>query len=131
MLLAIAVQRLSLSLSLPVSLSLGHSPNRSPHTNRAHAQVGGLGDVVTSLAKAHQASGTLCEIILPKYDVAAYRCIEGLRHLASFSVAWDGGAVQTHAWGGVVEGLPVYLIEPEHPAAFFWRGAFYGQVRVL
>ena len=32
------------------------------------AQVGGLADVVTSLAKAHQATGTLTEIILPKYD---------------------------------------------------------------
>jgi glycogen synthase len=36
-------------------------------------QVGGLGDVVTSLAKAHQASGTLVEVIMPKYDCANYR----------------------------------------------------------
>ena len=32
------------------------------------AKVGGLADVVTSLAKAHQSTGTLAEIILPKYD---------------------------------------------------------------
>jgi glycogen synthase len=36
-------------------------------------QVGGLGDVVTSLAKAHQATGTLVEVIMPKYDCANYR----------------------------------------------------------
>eukprot|EP00883_Tetradesmus_obliquus_P012784 jgi/Sobl393_1/5661/SZX62900.1 len=36
------------------------------------AKVGGLGDVVTSLAKAHQASGTLVEVIMPKYDCANY-----------------------------------------------------------
>lgn len=35
-------------------------------------QVGGLGDVVTSLAKAHQATGTLVEVIMPKYDCANY-----------------------------------------------------------
>jgi glycogen synthase len=41
-------------------------------------QVGGLGDVVTSLAKAHQASGTLVEIIMPKYDCANYRYANAL-----------------------------------------------------
>lgn len=38
-------------------------------------QVGGLGDVVTSLAKAHQATGTLVEVVLPKYDCANYGCV--------------------------------------------------------
>lgn len=43
------------------------------HTCRLSTpQVGGLGDVVTSLAKAHQATGTLVEIIMPKYDCANY-----------------------------------------------------------
>jgi hypothetical protein len=30
-----------------------------------------------------------------------------------------------HAWYGMVEGLPVYLLEAEKPSAFFWRGQFY------
>jgi len=59
------------------------------------------------------------------------RAIEELRHLTSFSVAWAGRQVKTHVWCGVVEGLPVYLIEPEQPAAFFWRGRFYGEVWLL
>jgi len=40
-----------------------------------NGQVGGLGDVVTSLAKAHQATGTLVEIVMPKYDCSNYRCV--------------------------------------------------------
>jgi len=36
-------------------------------------QVGGLGDVVTSLAKAHQSTGTLVEVVMPKYDCSNYR----------------------------------------------------------
>jgi hypothetical protein len=36
-----------------------------------------------------------------------------------------------HAWCGVVEGLPVYLLEAEKPSAFFWRGQFYGEVRLV
>ena len=35
-------------------------------------QAGGLADVVMSLAKAHQASGSLVEVILPKYDCIHY-----------------------------------------------------------
>ena len=36
------------------------------------AKVGGLADVVTSLARAHQATGTLVDIVLPKYDCIRY-----------------------------------------------------------
>ncbi|KAF8066248.1 SS4 [Scenedesmus sp. PABB004] len=91
------------------------------------AKVGGLGDVVTSLAKAHQASGAVIEVVMPKYDNADYGAIDQLRRLTTFNVAWAGGVVAAHAWCGVVEGLPVYLIEADHPAAFFWRGRFYGE----
>ncbi len=31
--------------------------------------------MVTSLAKAHQATGTLVEIVMPKYDCANYGCV--------------------------------------------------------
>jgi hypothetical protein len=59
-----------------------------------------------------------------------HRYIDQLRHLTTFDVDWAGVAVPTKAWCGVVEGLPVYLLEPQEPAAFFWRGQFYGQVCV-
>lgn len=57
------------------------------------------------------------------------RSIEQLRHLTDFGVLWDGQVIPTKAWCGVVEGLPVYMLEPQQPAAFFWRGRFYGEVR--
>lgn len=43
-----------------------------PRRLRTRPQVGGLADVVSSLAKAHQASGLLTEVILPKYDCIQY-----------------------------------------------------------
>lgn len=55
------------------------------------------------------------------------RSIQGLRELTTFDVAWDGSPVPTRAWCGVVEGLPVYFLEPLQPAAFFWRGRMYGE----
>lgn len=149
--------------------------------NHTDTQVGGLGDVVTSLAKAHMSMGALVELVVPKFDVANYSCvmtlcaayiarihartlsfsgtcirayiictyvhiiyayiythpsacccccsaISDLRHLTTFPVPWAGSSVTAHAWCGVVEGLPVYLIEAERPHAFFWRGRFYGEV---
>ncbi|KAI8473263.1 MAG: hypothetical protein J3K34DRAFT_519107 [Monoraphidium minutum] len=88
------------------------------------AKVGGLGDVVAGLAKAHQQSGILCEIILPKYDVCDYGAVTDLRLLRVIDVRYDGRAVPTRVWSAVVEGLPVYLLEPEN--GFFWRKTFYG-----
>lgn len=72
----------------------------------------GVGDIVTAIA----AAAVWC------------RSIDQLRHLATFDVTWDGSPVSTKAWCGVVEGLPVYLLEPQEPP-FFWRGRFYGEVR--
>ena len=45
------------------------------------SQVGGLADVVTSLAKAHQATGTLAEIVLPKYDCINYADVQELQQV--------------------------------------------------
>ncbi|GBF88551.1 starch synthase, chloroplastic-like protein [Raphidocelis subcapitata] len=88
------------------------------------AKVGGLGDVVTGLAKAHQQSGILSEVILPKYDCIAYAAIQELRPLRSIEVAFDGRRVATRVWSGVVEGLPVTFLEPSN--GMFWRRQFYG-----
>ena len=64
-------------------------------------QVGGLADVVTSLAKAHQATGTLCEIVLPKYDCIQYHDVAELRCGVDFPL--PGGL-------GVSQGYPVLLL---------------------
>ncbi|GFR45954.1 hypothetical protein Agub_g7421, partial [Astrephomene gubernaculifera] len=108
---------------------------RPPQLNVVHiasemapiAKVGGLADVVTSLAKAHQASGLLTEVILPKYDCINYADVHELRPMCEVEVPWGPGAgVRTAVWSGCVEGLPVYLIEPHCKERYFWRGKFYG-----
>lgn len=75
-------------------------------------QVGGLADVVTSLAKAHQSIGTLAEIVLPKYDCIKYDAVQDLRKLVEIQVPWGDEMIRTLVWSGVTEGLPVYFIEP-------------------
>nr|GEW60342.1 probable starch synthase 4, chloroplastic/amyloplastic [Tanacetum cinerariifolium] len=40
---------------------------------------------------------------------------------------FDGQLFKNKIWIGTVEGLPVYFIEPLHPAKFFWRGKTYGE----
>lgn len=92
------------------------------------AKVGGLGDVVAGLGKALQKKGHLVEIVLPKYDCMNYDHIHDLRSLdVEVESYFDGHLFKNKIWVGTVEGLPVYFIEPYHPAKFFWRGQYYGE----
>jgi len=102
------------------------------------AKVGGLGDVTSALAKSHQASGALVELVLPKYDVGDYSSLQNLRVVHELVVPWSpaggggngggggegGGGVRTLVWSALMDGLPTYLLEPLDGA--FWRGALYG-----
>ncbi|CAI5500877.1 unnamed protein product, partial [Closterium sp. Naga37s-1] len=91
------------------------------------AKVGGLADVVTGLSRALQQRGHLVEVVLPKYDCMDYSRIHDLKHVSvEFSCYFDGQQHPCKIWRGIVEGLPVYFLEPQHPARLFWRGAFYG-----
>ncbi|KAJ9565507.1 hypothetical protein OSB04_001473 [Centaurea solstitialis] len=92
------------------------------------AKVGGLGDVLSALSKALQKKGHLVEIVLPKYDCMQYESIQDLRVLDLVVESYfDGRLYNNKIWIGTVEGLPVYFIEPHHPAKFFWRGKTYGE----
>ncbi|CAI7753256.1 unnamed protein product [Closterium sp. NIES-53] len=91
------------------------------------AKVGGLADVVTGLSRALQQRGHLVEVVLPKYDCMDYSRIQDLKHVpVEFSCYFDAQQHPCKIWRGIVEGLPVYFLEPQHPARLFWRGAFYG-----
>ncbi|KAK7368686.1 hypothetical protein VNO80_10714 [Phaseolus coccineus] len=92
------------------------------------AKVGGLADVVTGLGKALQKKGHLVEIVLPKYDCMQYDRVSNLRALDVLIESYfDSQLYKNKIWVGTVEGLPVYFIEPHHPAKFFWRGEYYGE----
>ena len=91
------------------------------------AKVGGLADVVTSLARAHQMAGTLVDIVLPKYDCIRYDSVEELQQIQEFQVPWGRENVSVTVWSGICEGLPVYFVEPISRHHFFWRGRFYGE----
>ncbi|BBN03016.1 starch synthase [Marchantia polymorpha subsp. ruderalis] len=85
------------------------------------AKVGGLGDVVTSLARAVQESGHNTEIILPKYDCLNYKYIQDLQEVQAFHF----GGSKVRVWNGKVEGLTVHFLEPEN--GMFWAGCIYGR----
>uniref|UniRef100_A0A0E0A200 Starch synthase, chloroplastic/amyloplastic n=1 Tax=Oryza glumipatula TaxID=40148 RepID=A0A0E0A200_9ORYZ len=92
------------------------------------AKVGGLADVISGLGKALQKKGHLVEIILPKYDCMQNDQVNNLKVLDVVVQSYfEGNLFKNKIWTGTVEGLPVYFIEPQHPAKFFWRAQYYGE----
>ncbi|EMS54689.1 Glycogen synthase [Triticum urartu] len=91
-------------------------------------EVGGLADVISGLGKALQKKGHLVEIILPKYDCMQVDQVSNLRVLDVLVQSYfEGNMFNNKIWTGTVEGLPVYFIEPQHPAMFFSRAQYYGE----
>ncbi|EFJ39907.1 hypothetical protein VOLCADRAFT_108446 [Volvox carteri f. nagariensis] len=84
------------------------------------AKVGGLGDVVTGLAKAAQARGHQVCVMLPFYECLPEEEIKGLKHEMDVEVPkgyrWDGemrvGPLRTSVYWGLVQGCAVYLLRP-------------------
>ena len=84
------------------------------------AKVGGLGDVVTSLARACQEEGHKVEVVLPKYDTLDYTSIQDFTEITGFS--W--GATYNRVYHGKVEDIDTYFIDPEN--GMFRVGMIYG-----
>lgn len=88
------------------------------------AKVGGLGDVVTGLARACLSRGHTVEIMLPFYECIQKQQIKDLALITTYESYHDGTWVPTNAYRGEVSGIPVVFIEPSNH--FFKGQCVYG-----
>ncbi|KAK9804683.1 hypothetical protein WJX73_010729 [Symbiochloris irregularis] len=85
------------------------------------AKVGGMGDVVTALARAVQDEGHQVTVIIPKYDCLDYAEIRELHQVNDYF--WGG--TQIKVWQAEVEGIETILLEPTNGTV--WAGCIYGR----
>ncbi|CAK0748133.1 hypothetical protein CVIRNUC_001816 [Coccomyxa viridis] len=99
------------------------------------AKVGGLGDVVTGLARACIERGHAVEVMLPYYESLPDEGIQDLQHSRDLECpkgkVWDGvfqrGSLKTSAFRGKIDGIPVVLLRPDWGVCNIFRGgAIYG-----
>ncbi|XP_057993827.1 uncharacterized protein LOC110666906 isoform X2 [Hevea brasiliensis] len=83
------------------------------------AKVGGLGDVVTGLARACLLRGHTVDIMLPFYECIQKQQINDLALITTYNSYHDGNWIPTNAYRGVVSGIPVIFIEPSNE---FFKG---------
>lgn len=83
------------------------------------AKVGGLGDVVTGLARACLSRGHTVDIMLPFYECIQKQEISDLALITTYNSYHDGNWVATNAYHGVVSSIPVIFIEPSNQ---FFKG---------
>ncbi|XP_065847468.1 uncharacterized protein [Euphorbia lathyris] len=76
------------------------------------AKVGGLGDVVTGLARASLLRGHTVDIMLPFYECIHKQQINDLSLITTYNSYHDGNWIPINAYRGVVSGIPVLFIEP-------------------
>jgi starch synthase len=91
------------------------------------AKIGGLGDVLHGLSKALLAKGDDITIIMPKYDTLDLRLVRHLKVIETqHFIQFDKTVCNNTLWQGVVDTIPVILIESHDPKEFFDRGTVYG-----
>lgn len=83
------------------------------------AKVGGLGDVVTGLARACLYRGHTIDIMLPFYECIQKQQISDLTLITTYNSYHDGKWILTNAYSGIVSGIPVIFIEPSNQ---FFKG---------
>ncbi|KAK9741574.1 hypothetical protein RND81_03G114200 [Saponaria officinalis] len=76
------------------------------------AKVGGLGDVVTGLARACLSRGHTINVMLPFYECLPKQQLTELSLICTYNSYHDGQWVPTNAYRAVASGIPVILIEP-------------------
>ncbi|HSX04432.1 MAG TPA: glycogen synthase [Rhabdochlamydiaceae bacterium] len=91
------------------------------------AKVGGLGDVVSGLARAVKAKGHEVEILLPKYNSIDNTYLKNLKSESeSFQVEENQQKYSCTIWSAEYNGLKIWLLEANHPAHYFERKEIYG-----
>lgn len=85
------------------------------------AKVGGLGDVVTGLARACLSRGHKVDIMLPFYECIQREQISELELITEYKSYYNGNWVPTNAYRGVVLGIPVIFIQPSN---HFFKGQY-------
>ncbi|XP_057768134.1 uncharacterized protein LOC130988333 [Salvia miltiorrhiza] len=88
------------------------------------AKVGGLGDVVTGLARACLMRGHTVEVFLPFYECINKQHIKELTLTSTYDSYHDGSWIPTNVYRGVVFDIPVVFIEPSNH--FFKGQSVYG-----
>ncbi|KAM7264824.1 hypothetical protein ACFE04_002507 [Oxalis oulophora] len=84
------------------------------------AKVGGLGDVVTGLARACLSRGHNVDVMLPFYECIDRKDIDNLVLLTTYDSYHDGKWIPTKAYSGKVSGsISVIFIEPSNQ---FFKG---------
>lgn len=88
------------------------------------AKVGGLGDVVTGLARACIERGHKVEVMLPFYECISRDQIQQLTKAETYSSYHRGGWIPLTVYRGTVFGVPVLFLEPSNH--FFKGSRIYG-----
>ncbi|MBS0616166.1 MAG: glycogen synthase [Verrucomicrobia bacterium] len=88
------------------------------------AKVGGLADVVASLAKATQKEGHKVTVFLPKYEGLFTDAKIVLPNLVSYDGPYP---IRNTVWEMNVGGVRLLLLETQHEQRLYGRGKIYGE----
>ncbi|XP_073290435.1 uncharacterized protein [Primulina huaijiensis] len=85
------------------------------------AKVGGLGDVVTGLARACLTRGHKVDVFLPFYECINKQQIKDLELVVTYKSFHDEDWIPVNMYRGVVSGIQVMLVQPTN---HFFKGQF-------
>lgn len=116
-----------ISTSDPVDIEKDSDPMHIVHVTAEMApiaKVGGLGDVVTGLARSCLMRGHTVDVFLPFYECINKQQIKELTLTSTYESYYDCSWIPTNVYRGVVFGIPVVFIEPSND--FFKGQSVYG-----
>lgn len=115
------------SLDVPTDVSKDSDLVHSVHVTAEMApiaKVGGLGDVVTGLARACLLRGHTVDVMLPFYEYIQKQQLSDLSLICTYNSYHDGNWIPTNAYRATASSIPLILIEPSNH--FFKGNSIYG-----